>query len=412
MAEVRQIAPLEVDVDVRALLDRLHDSQYELAVFDERVIAFVSDLSRRLRRHPAVAAAPALGALAYWIRPSTVARLRNDWARLVELDPHIKRVPRGVVFHLPPTNVDTLFVYSWLLSALTGNANVVRLSESSLETSRVLMDVVNETLAAHPVMAATTALVSYGHQRDITAALSDADVRVIWGGDETVATIRAVPAGPHTRDLAFPDRYSFSILDSDRIVSAAEDEVAGVARRFFNDAYWFDQLGCASPRLIVWNGDHDVASRASERFRRALRRTIVDERHPATSPSATLAKLVHASDMAARGSVSSITWDDNDLTSVTLTALDQLMRDSPGGGLFYEMTVASLDELVPFVKRKDQTVTSFGIAPDVLNAFIDRTGSRGIERIVDVGQALTFGRYWDGVDLLTEFTRCVSVEAT
>ncbi|MFC6804089.1 acyl-CoA reductase [Deinococcus caeni] len=37
-------------------------------------------------------------------------------------------MPRGLVFHVPPANVDTIFIYSWLMSVLAGNRNVIRLS--------------------------------------------------------------------------------------------------------------------------------------------------------------------------------------------------------------------------------------------------------------------------------------------
>jgi hypothetical protein len=32
---------------------------------------------------------------------------------------------------------------------------------------------------------------------------------------------------------------------------------------------------------------------------------------------------------------------------------------------------------------------------------------RGVDRIVPFGEALTFGRFWDGYDLLAELTRRV-----
>jgi len=35
---------------------------------------------------------------------------------------------------------------------------------------------------------------------------------------------------------------------------------------------------------------------------------------------------------------------------------------------------------------------------------------RGIDRIVPLGKALTFNRYWDGYDLLAEMIRHVYVE--
>ena len=48
--------------------------------------------------------------------------------------------PRGNVFHLPPANVDTIFVYSWAISALAGNHNVVRISSRSAGAAEVILE--------------------------------------------------------------------------------------------------------------------------------------------------------------------------------------------------------------------------------------------------------------------------------
>ena len=412
MLEVDLVPSSAGSVDANAIVKRLAQAQRQLTVFDDRVVAFMNDLSKRLRRHPHVAASPALGALAFWIRPSTVKRLAAEWSTLCDLTPNGVRVPRGVVFHMPPTNVDTLFVYSWLMSALMGNGNVIRLSPGALDGAAALIETISETLDEHPAVANTTALVSYGHEAAVTTALSTADIRVIWGGDDTVRSIRGLASAPYTRDLAFPDRYSLAVLDATAVVSLNDGDLDELAHRFFNDAYWFDQLGCASPRLIVWRGDGTTSDEAGRRFRAALARQLVTRGHPETPASAALAKLVHAADAAANGTVDSIDWVNNSLTSVQLSRLDGLQRDAPGGGLFYEAVVAHLDELRSFVIRKDQTVTTFGIDHQDLRRFVTAVGAQGIDRVVPVGEALTFGRFWDGVDLLVEFTRFVQVSAS
>src|SRR5262249_35189505 len=126
VAPTRMRAPVVAD----HVVDRLRAAAAALTPFGPEVTAFASDLSRALRRDPQTRVEPAVAALAYWIRPAHLVQLQHDWLVRGEHDERIVRVPRGVVFHIPPTNVDTLFVYSWLLSALAGNANVIRLSTS------------------------------------------------------------------------------------------------------------------------------------------------------------------------------------------------------------------------------------------------------------------------------------------
>lgn len=407
-AELQRVLPTPGTIDASTVVENLRRAQHQLAPFHDEVVALCAELARRLRRHPDVRRQPALGALAWWIRPAGVERLRRHWEAISAVEGTI-RVPRGVVFHVPPTNVDTMFVYSWLLAALAGNANVVRLSPAAVEATGPLLDTLADVVSGYPSVAATTAVVSYGHDHAVSAALSQGDVRVLWGGDATIAALRAVPLAPHATELAFADRFSFAVLDAAAVLASDDATIGALADGFVNDAYWFDQLGCASPRLVVWVGDEQVTSTAAGRFGGALRARVAqrDERVPV---SAVLAKLVHAASIAADGHLTSVEWQDNDVTVADLDDLRNTPRDGPGGGLFYRARIDRVDDLVTHVTRRDQTLTTFGIAGSDLQRLARLLGARGVDRIVPVGQALTFGNHWDGLDLLHAFSRSRVVE--
>ncbi|HEX4814846.1 MAG TPA: acyl-CoA reductase, partial [Nonomuraea sp.] len=226
-------------------------SREPLGVGDERVRGFLAAFGRRLlgsawaRRHPE------LGSLGFFLRPSELART------VEALGGEHVRVPRGLVFHIPPANVDTVFVYSWALSALMGNRNVVRLSPRSGPVADVIVETLREVLReADPMVGETQRIVSYDRSDGgATAALSAAcDLRVIWGGDDTVREVRRHPLAPHARDLVFPDRSSFAVMRAAAWLCAARAARATVAEGFVNDAYWFDQAACSSPRTVFWVG--------------------------------------------------------------------------------------------------------------------------------------------------------------
>jgi len=407
MPEVDQLLPERAPVDADALVRQLRQAQRELRPFHPEVVAFAGELARRLRRLPTVRDHPALGALAFWIRPTSVERLRAEWDAGAR--PGRARVPRGVAFHIPPTNVDTLFVYSWLLSALVGNANVVRLSRAAADAGGPLLEVLADVVAAHPLVARTTAVVTYGHEEPVTAALSRADVRVIWGGDDTVAAVRAVPLAPHATELAFPDRFSLVLLDAPAVAALDDGALGELAGRFYNDAYWFDQMGCASPRAVVWRGGERDATAAQQRWFDALA-AVVEAKGYDVATGAVLAKLTHASDVASHGALAGLDWRRNPVTVGTVRRLGELPRDSPGGGLFYTARVERLEELAEVVQRRDQTLTTYGFDEAELTALAVALNGRGIDRIVPVGEALSFDHLWDGVDLLAAFSRLVVVK--
>jgi hypothetical protein len=93
------------------------------------------------------------------------------------------------------------------------------------------------------------------------------------------------------------------------------------------------------------------------------------------------------------------------LTVLTLASLTGFDRSHPGGGIFFEAYLDSLAALGPVLERKDQTLAAFGFDDTELRSFIHGLNGRAIDRVVPIGQALQFGRFWDGRDLLLEFCR-------
>ncbi len=87
--------------------------------FDVAALAFCAALSRLFLAYegPGVEVVRALG---FWLRPAGLQALQARYPQA--------RQGIGRVFHVPPSNVPTLLVYSWLTSVLAGNDNLVRLS--------------------------------------------------------------------------------------------------------------------------------------------------------------------------------------------------------------------------------------------------------------------------------------------
>ena len=374
-----------------------------LTVGDPRVVDFLARLARKLLA-PAVARRhPELGSLGFFLRP---AELNRVVARMERPDALV--FPRGNVFHVPPANVDTIFVYSWALSALAGNHNVVRISERSATAADTILTALNEVLAdADPVIARTQRMITYGRDDAVTAALSQwADLRVIWGGDFAVESIRKHPLRPSARDLTFPDRTSWAAL------SAAGWRAADPAKRreavvgFSNDAYWFDQAACSSPRTVFLVGEDTDDVRAE--FLDLLLE-VVGQRGWAVDAAMAVEKRVNAYSLAATGAISAMNFPANSVTAMSLTAVPDAPRRWIGAGAFPFAQVSSLLDLVPAMNRQDQTFSHFGFTTDELTAFALALGGRGVDRIVPFGSALTFGSIWDGYDLPREFTRLTTL---
>ena len=374
---------------------------------DERVVDFLSALARRLLTPALARRFPELGSLGFFLRP---AELRATARRLSTADGATVRVPRGLVVHFPPANVDTTFVYSWALSALGGNRNVVRLSRRSGAAADAILDALEETLAdAHPAVAQTQRVVSYDRDDAVTAALSAAaDARVLWGGDGSVTELRGVPSGPLCHDLAFPDRSSFAAVASAAWLGADEERRDAAAEAFVNDVFWFDQAACSSPRVVFWVGEESETADARADF---VRRVLAarEQRGWPVDPAMSVRRRVLTYALAASGAATRVEQAGPATTHVVLRDAADAPREWLGAGTVCHARVDTLPDLASVLVRKDQTLTHFGLSRDELLALVRATGGRGLDRVVPMGQALAFAAVWDGYDLVDELTRLVTV---
>jgi len=236
------------------------------------------------------------------------------------------------------------------------------------------------------------------------------DVRVIWGGDQTVQAIRRSPLTPHAKEITFPDRYSMAAVKAEAYAALSQSDRDCLVRQFFNDSYLFDQMACSSPRLVVWCGTVEETHSVSADFFSRLAACVARRQHVLQAASS-IQNLVFTCSTIIGCQVESCRRHKG-LTVLTVGSLTDFQRDHPGGGLFFEVHLANLIELSRFLRRRDQTLTWFGFAPSELQSLLRILNGRAIDRLVPMGRALQFHRFWDGYDLLQEFCRCVYVDST
>jgi hypothetical protein len=407
---IRELAPLSQEhADVRHVVDDAFLARAPLAVYDDQSIAFLAALAARWMAEPEIRGAADLVALAYWLRSANLERLLAD-AR--SAPPATLRVPRGLALHIAPANVDTVFLYSFALSLLAGNSNVVRVSQRLAERLEPVLACLRSVLAEPrwSTIARRNRFVSYAHDEGINRYLSlHAHARVLWGGDATVAGFRALPARVDVVDLVFPDRFSYCAVASDAYLALDAARQRTLARAFYNDAYTFDQRACSSPSVVYFVGDPAAAHRASEQFWNELA-AVLAERRPAVEPSNQMNHLVFAYEQLADGQVEQLGPLSAERPTVVRLSDPAARPPLCGGGLFLEAFLDDLSGLTPLVRDADQTLTHFGFDEPALRQLAVTLAGRGLSRLVPIGQALSFGPIWDGYDLLRELTKLVVLQ--
>lgn len=380
--------------------------------FSEQVIAFVSDLSNALMRDQRTVEFPEIIAMAYWLRKANVKRMQQDY----EANVSNLKMPRGLVFHIAPSNVDTIFIYSLFLSVFAGNKNIVRLSSTPNEQVDAILAVFNETVKQHVDVGRTLLIVRYDHSEEISQYFSSqCDVRMIWGGDETISRIRSIPLPPRAKELTFADRFSMALIDVAGYLAASDEQVSKCAENFYNDSFWFDQMACSSPRMVCWlaaDASSEQATQAQQRFWQALEQHLQTREH-SISAAAVMDKLVAQCSYAIEGQHAvSIPEGSTALASrVQYTGVvDERFREIHcGSGLFLEVGIGQLPELSDFVDQKLQTVACFGVNAEAISEYVSAEKPAGIDRFVAFGEALNFSPIWDGYNLLEELSRNVDV---
>lgn len=383
-----------------------------LTPFSAAALEFVESLSRQLLRDPAFKAHPEMIALGYWLRKANISRLAEQAAVPSSVTCHAVRLPRGLVFHVAPSNVDTIFIYSLVISLLMGNKNLVRLSSKSSEQQQLILKVLNQVLTALPDNPVSQSLmvVTYPHDDGISRTLSGwCDARMLWGGDQTVGYFSSLPVRPTAVDIKFANKYSLALLSADAVVAADETEFTRLVRAFVSDTYLFGQQACSSPRSVCWLGADNIVNLASAKFWPAVNSAVSQYPHGLIAADF-MQKLVFVAEHAI-GYQSVLSPVDSDLTLTVLnTALTGLIdtRDHCGRGTFLQSAVSQLSELNAVLHRGVQTLTYFGVSAGELQQWL-QAGVPGLDRLVPVGQGLDFDYIWDGVDLFSSLSRLVTI---
>lgn len=410
---ITSLAPkLNTEISIETLLDNNFLSQRLLSPFSDIVIDFFSALSKQILETHEIKSFPELVALAYWLRKANLLPILNNFQREISESEII--VPRGLAFHIAPSNVDSIFLYSWALSLLAGNINIVRVTQNLDPQFELLLSIIRILMTENKweEISQRNLIVTYPRETEINKFISaKADLRILWGGDETIKSIKTLPSKATTKDISFADKFSYTVISCSDYLNLDDPGKLNLAKNFYNDSYWFDQMACSSPRFVFFSGYENKCAEASKHFWNYLQKELNRKGHSDTINIA-MEKLVYLYEAFSIAENASSTIEVNkDNPTVARIGLNEIRKFSEtcGGGFFFECFIDSIMDLKNIVIQKDQTLSYFGFNKDLLKEFVYKVNGAGIDRIVPVGQALNFGPTWDGYSLLNELTKRVNV---
>lgn len=369
--------------------------------FDDSVVDFLNMLSKILMKSREAKAYPDVITLGFWMRKSSVLALKERF----ETEGSDIKIGRGVAFHIAPSNVPVNYAYSLLTGLLTGNANVVRIPSKDFPQVSIINKAINEALEKFQDMKPYICLVRYGRDPKINALFSAlADTRIIWGGDNTIAEIRKSPLGPRAGEIAFADRYSLAVIDSEKYLEVSDKE--RLAEEFYNDTYLSDQNACTSPRLVVWLGAKK--EEAKELFWK-YEHDLVMKKYQFQSIMG-INKLTSSYLVAvAQEGVHVEQREDNYIVRVNVPEVNpELMQLKDNSGYFFEYDCDDILEIRDFCNNAHcQTIGFLGEKDTIMPLLV--SGIKGVDRVVPIGKTMDFDFIWDGYNLVERLTRTIKV---
>lgn len=372
-------------------------------IFSDNSISLLNYLSIELYKNPKIRDYPDVATFAFFCRKANVLNLKRKYNQ-VDF-----RIGRGVVFHIAPSNVPVNFAYSMVAGLLSGNNNIVRVPSKNFEQVSIIIESLKNVALSNNIfnLEDRLFLVKYEKTSDATEYFSSiCDVRVIWGGDQTIDLVRINKIQPRSIDITFSDRYSFAIINAEKIIN--ENNIDKVADNFFNDTYLFDQNACSAPRIVTWIGTEEVIEEAKNIFWKSVQNRIEIYNF---SPILAIDKLVSFLQQSTLGhKLTKVKSINNKLWRISTPTLHkELEKYTCAGGYFLEYNAKSLDEIASFVTRKFQTMAYYGFEKDALMTTIKNMKLLGIDRVVPFGKTTDFNLIWDGYDLIYSLSRACSV---
>ena len=314
-------------------------------------------------------------------------------------------VGRGLALHINTSNVPLNFAYSLFYGLIFGNTNILKISKNKFPQVDFLIKKIKKILSQKKFIFIKNRIfiIQYNNQNEVSNALSSkADVRLLWGSDQTIEKFNNYKTLPRVVDLKFPDRISLSLIDSKKY-TILQNKIK-LFDDFYKDTMYFDQLGCSSPHSVIWIGKN--SKKISQEFwskfsKRCIEKYPFDLRKSYDKYN----YLFKLSNLLKENS--EYKYYENRFLVYNLNKYNhKMIRDLKGlNGIFFQSFVNNINDVENFISKKTQTLTYFGLEKtDLLNLIYNKS-LLGIDRIVEFGSALNMNMNWDGYNLKSFLTR-------
>ena len=387
---------------IKVVLGKLTFSSKAYKIFDISTINFLDKISKEIIKNKEYSKYTDIITFAFFIRKKNLIKISKEYKNKDRM------IGRGIAYHITPSNIPINFAYSLVFGLLSGNNNIVRLPSKNFIQIKILYKIFYKTLKKKKYLELykRICLVKYERSDEISSQLSKkADIRLIWGGDETVNQFQKYATSPRCIDLKFANRYSISIIDINKLAKLSNNNLENIVNRFYNDSYTMDQKGCSSPQALIWIGKDK--KKIKDKFFNTLSK-IADKKYD-NDLAVTNNKIASLSLAAIKSEINFLSNHKNfNLIRIKLKKISkQIEKIHPHFGTFVEININNLDQLNKIISKKLQTISFYGVDKKKIYDLVFKYGILGVDRIVPIGRALDMGIEWDGYDVIAALSRII-----
>lgn len=322
---------------------------------------------------------------------------------------YLKANARGLVCHWLAGNVQILGMFALVQSIISKNVNLLKVSSRD---DGVFTDILNEFKGVSYTSAAGYTITGDDLLKTISVVYfsrfagklgeemsKEADVRIAWGGRESVETVSNYPTRYDAETVIYGPKLSYSVIAKEELTSV--QEAKKLARKVSVDVSVFDQTGCASPHnLYIEEGGVVSPEEFSDILGDSMTKTELQIPKPLMSPEQVSQihsiRGVYDFKGTVKGS-ETMSW------TILLDDLDEIDKPVYSRVLFVHKVKNIMDSL----KYIDENTQTIGIAAPIEKAleFATEATRRGVMRLPLIGRMLNFEMPWDGIFLFDRLVK-------
>lgn len=321
----------------------------------------------------------------------------------------LKANARGLVCHWLAGNVQILGMFALVQSILAKNVNLLRVSSrdegvftSMLETFKGEEYVTpnGHVIKGNDLLKTISVIYYSRHANKLGELMSqEADVRIAWGGAESVETIANYPSQIGSETVIFGPKLSFAVISKDALTS--ENEAKKLARRLSVDVSVFDQTGCASPHNLYIEEGGNVSPEA---FLKLLASALEKTELQIPKPTMSIEQVSQIHSIRGVYDFKGSVIGSPTMSWTILTDNSPKLQSPVYSRVLFVHIVNSIMDSLPYINHDIQTI-GIAASEDLSIKYAEKATALGVSRLPQIGRMLNFEMPWDGILLFDRLVK-------